>query len=64
MASTPEGYVSCAVDLIGDPRPRQRLRREIATKARAHLDDRMNDVRGFEDFALRAVAEAGGGADD
>jgi hypothetical protein len=52
------------VDLIGDPRPRQRLRREIATKARAHLDDRMNDVRGFEDFALRAVAEAGGGADD
>jgi protein O-GlcNAc transferase len=59
VARSPEEYVACAVALMQDPQRRSRLRREIATKARQHLYDRMDYVRGFEAFALRAVAEAG-----
>ena len=41
-----------------DPQRRELLRQEIAAKAKARLYDRLDYVRGFEDFALKAVAQA------
>jgi predicted O-linked N-acetylglucosamine transferase (SPINDLY family) len=61
VARSPQEYVERAVALMADPRRRGDLRQEIAAKAKAHLYDRLDYVRGFEDFAQAAVAEAGVG---
>ena len=58
VAASPEAYVELAVALMQDPQRRELLRQEIATKAKARLYDRLDYVRGFEDFALKAVAQA------
>jgi protein O-GlcNAc transferase len=58
VAATPTEYVERAVALMQDPRRRELLRQEIAAKANARLYDRLDYVRGFEDFALAAVAQA------
>ena len=58
VASTPMEYVETALSLMQDHRRRERLRREIAAKARARLYDRFDYVRGFEAFAINAVARA------
>jgi len=58
VAATPAEYVERAVALMQDPQRRELLRQEIAAKAKAHLYDRLDYVRGFEDFALKAVAHA------
>ncbi len=58
VAATPAEYVERAVALMQDPRRRELLRQEIAAKAKARLYDRLDYVRGFEDFALAAVAQA------
>ena len=58
VAATPAEYVEVAVALMQDPQRRQLLRQEIAAKAKARLYDRLDYVRGFEDFALAAVAQA------
>lgn len=61
VAATPAQYVELAVALMQDPRRRELLRQEIAAKAKARLYDRLDYVRGFEDFALAAVAQARSG---
>jgi predicted O-linked N-acetylglucosamine transferase (SPINDLY family) len=61
VAATPAEYVELAVALMQDPRRRELLRQEIAAKAKARLYDRLDYVRGFEDFALAAVAQARSG---
>jgi predicted O-linked N-acetylglucosamine transferase (SPINDLY family) len=58
VAANPEAYVELAVALMQDPQRRELLRQEIAAKAKARLYDRLDYVRGFEDFALKAVAQA------
>jgi predicted O-linked N-acetylglucosamine transferase (SPINDLY family) len=58
VAATPAEYVELAVALMQDPQRRELLRQEIAAKAKARLYDRLDYVRGFEDFALAAVAQA------
>jgi protein O-GlcNAc transferase len=58
VAATPAEYVEVAVALMQDPQRRELLRQEIAAKAKARLYDRLDYVRGFEDFALAAVAQA------
>jgi len=55
-----DDYVNIAIGLMVDAPRREALRREIATKARQHLYDRLDYVRGFEEFALGAVALANG----
>jgi len=61
VAATPAAYVELAVALMQDPQRRELLRQEIAAKAKARLYDRFDYVRGFEDFALAAVAQARSG---
>ena len=61
VAATPAEYVELAVALMQDPQRRELLRQEIAAKAKARLYDRFDYVRGFEDFALAAVAQARSG---
>jgi tetratricopeptide (TPR) repeat protein len=56
VASTPAEYVEKAVELMRDQPKREALRAEIALKARQSLYDRLDYVRGFEDFVRRAVA--------
>jgi predicted O-linked N-acetylglucosamine transferase (SPINDLY family) len=58
VAASPEAYVERAVALMQDPQRRELLRQEIAAKAKTRLYDRLDYVRGFEDFALKAVAQA------
>jgi predicted O-linked N-acetylglucosamine transferase (SPINDLY family) len=58
VAATPAEYVERAVALMQEPQRREILREEIAAKAKANLYDRLDYVRGFEDFALKAVAQA------
>jgi protein O-GlcNAc transferase len=58
VAATPEAYVELAVALMKDPQRRKLLRQEIAAKAKARLYDRLDYVRGFEAFAIEAVAKA------
>lgn len=58
VAQTPAEYVSRAVELMRDPARRDRLRLEITARAKAHLYERLDYVRGFEDFVRQAVAEA------
>jgi predicted O-linked N-acetylglucosamine transferase (SPINDLY family) len=58
VAASPAEYVELAVALMQDPRRRELLREEIAAKAKTRLYDRIDYVRGFEDFALKAVAQA------
>jgi len=60
VAATPAEYVERAVALMKDPQRRGLLRQEIAAKAKARLYDRRDYVRGFEDFATSAVAQARG----
>jgi predicted O-linked N-acetylglucosamine transferase (SPINDLY family) len=61
VAATPAEYVELAVAMMQDPQRRELLRQEIAAKAKARLYDRFDYVRGFEDFALAAVAQARSG---
>ncbi|MCX5956738.1 MAG: tetratricopeptide repeat protein [Cyanobacteria bacterium] len=58
VAATPAEYVERAVALMQEPQRRELLREEIAAKAKDNLYDRLDYVRGFEDFALKAVAQA------
>ncbi len=58
VAATPAEYVERAVALMQDPQRRELLRQEIAAKAKARLYDRLDYVRGFEDFVFKAVAQA------
>jgi len=58
VAATPAEYVERAVALMKDPQRREHLRQEIAAKAKARLYDRLDYVRGFEAFAISAVAQA------
>ena len=58
VAASPEAYVELAAALMQDPQRREFLRQEIAAKAKTRLYDRLDYVRGFEDFALKAVAQA------
>jgi predicted O-linked N-acetylglucosamine transferase (SPINDLY family) len=53
--------VELAVALMQDRQRRELLRQEIAAKAKARLYDRLDYVRGFEDFARAAVAQARNG---
>jgi predicted O-linked N-acetylglucosamine transferase (SPINDLY family) len=61
VAATPAEYVELAVALMQDPQRRELLRQEIAAKAKARFYDRVDYVRGFEDFARAAVAQARSG---
>ncbi len=58
VAATPAEYVERAVALMQDPHRRELLRQEIAAKAKGRLYDRLDYVRGFEEFAIHAVAQA------
>ena len=58
VAATPAEYVARAVSLMRDRQRRESLRQEIAAKAKEHLYDRLDYVRGFEAFAIAAVARS------
>lgn len=55
IAHSIDDYVALATGLMRDPDRRERLRREIREKAWSRLYDRLDYVRGFEDFALEAL---------
>ncbi len=55
VASSSEEYIDIAVQLIRDSVMRDQLRRQIRNKAKTNLYDRMDYVRGFEHFALKAI---------
>ncbi|MEB3332707.1 MAG: tetratricopeptide repeat protein [Synechococcaceae cyanobacterium] len=55
IAGSIEEYVALAAGLMRDPDRRERLRREIREKAQSRLYDRLDYVRGFEDFVIDAI---------
>jgi len=55
LAADTEAYVETAVRLCADPAARQRLRREIGTRAKRRLYDRLEGVEAFADFASDRV---------
>jgi protein O-GlcNAc transferase len=55
IARTPEEYVALAAQLVHVPKIRTSLREEIRDKARTKLYDRMEVVRGFENFVLESI---------
>lgn len=58
VASTPADYVELVVQLLQDPQRLADLRSQLRERAAAHLYDRLDLVRGFEAFALDAIARA------
>jgi predicted O-linked N-acetylglucosamine transferase (SPINDLY family) len=59
VAQSAEEYVKIASRLMQDAEARMKLREEIRHKAKTHLYDRLDYVRGFEDFALDAIRRGG-----
>ncbi|MEI6830056.1 MAG: hypothetical protein WCK64_09465 [Synechococcaceae cyanobacterium ELA445] len=59
VAQSAEEYVKIASRLMQDSEARMKLREEIRHKAKTHLYDRLDYVRGFEDFALDAIRRGG-----
>jgi glycosyltransferase involved in cell wall biosynthesis len=65
IARDREHYVEITARLLGDPEALQKLSSRVRERARAHLYDRLEGLRAFEDFALDAIdaaesARAGG----
>jgi predicted O-linked N-acetylglucosamine transferase (SPINDLY family) len=58
IASSIEEYVELAVALMSDDEKRLVLRQKIRNAAIHHLYDRLEMVRGFEDFAVDAISRA------
>ncbi|MEB3333910.1 MAG: tetratricopeptide repeat protein [Cyanobacteriota bacterium] len=55
VAHSAREYVEVAAGLLTNPEARKQLAEEIGQKARSHLYDRLDMVRGFEAFALAAI---------
>lgn len=55
IARSVEEYVALAAALIRDSGRREELRREIREKVQSRLYDRLDYVRGFEEFAINAI---------
>ena len=58
IATSSEDYVELAVAMMGNDARRLALRERICQAALLHLYDRIEMVRGFEDFAIEAIAQA------
>lgn len=56
VAKSPEQFVATVVRLLNHREERHQLREKIREAARNHLYDRLDYVRGFERFAIEALA--------
>lgn len=55
IARDKDHYIEIAVQLLNNPDLRQILRGQIRERAKAHLYDRLEGLRAFEEFAIHAI---------